>query len=107
MPKGKGENEGKSDKPIKLTPQKAAARLAEQVEPDLRRLMADAGAPAGVQAAPGDFGAGLKKALPHILTALIELGEVAADGQLTPDEVSRIAGKVFEFVRGFRAAPGA
>lgn len=105
MAKAKGESKG--EQAIKLTPQKAAARLAEQVEPDLRRLMADAGAPEGAQAAPGDFGARLKKALPHILTALIELGEVAADGQLTPDEVSRIAGKVFEFVRGFRAAPGA
>lgn len=58
--------------------------------------------PTGAQAAPGDFGKKLRKVLPHILTALMEVGAVAADGQLSADEVRDLAGKLFEFVRGLR-----
>ena len=98
----------KDEKPIKLAPAKAAAALAEKVEPELRRLMADnpaGAAPEGVQAGLGDFGAKLKKALPQIITGLMEVGAIAADGQVSADEVQAIAGRIFELIRGRKPAP--
>ena len=93
------------EKPIKLAPAKAAAALAERVEPELRRMMADNPAPEGVQAGLGDFGAKLKKALPQIITGLMEVGAIAADGQVSADEVQAIAGKIFELIRNRKSAP--
>ena len=83
-------------------PTKPAHQLSEKV---LAEMPQDA-APEGTQAAPGDFVAKLRKALPHILTGLMEVGAVAADGQLSADEVKELAGKVFEFVRGLRTQGG-
>lgn len=94
------------EKPITLAPAKAAAQLAEKVEPELLRLMAaDSGVPDSVQAGLGDFGAKFKKALPKVITGLMEIGAIAADGQVSADEVQAIAGKLFELIRARKQAP--
>lgn len=95
----------KGEKPVKLTPQKAAARLADQVLPELEARMREegAGAPEGAQAGLAELGGKLRKALPQIIAGLMELGAIAADGQLSADEVRDLAGKLFEFIRARRA----
>lgn len=93
-------------KPGKVTTERAAQALAKRVEPEVMAL-AQRGGPEGVQAAPfdGTFAKKLKKALPRIIAAAIEVGAIAADGQVSADEVKQIAGKVFEFFTGLRQTP--
>ena len=93
----------KGEKPVKLTPQRAAAKVADQVLPELEARMREQGVPEGAQAGLADLGAKLKKALPQIIAGLMELGAIAADGQLSADEVRDLAGKLFEFIRSRRA----
>lgn len=81
--------------------------VADQVAAEVLALHQQQAAPAGTQAAPGNFGAKLKKAVPFIISALTEVGAIAADGHLSADEVKGIAGKIFEFLQAQKKAPAA
>lgn len=80
----------------------AAAKLSERLLAEMKSDAVAVAGPPGSQAAPGAFGAKLRKALPHLLTGLMELGAVAADGQLSADEAKALAGKLLEFIKGVR-----
>jgi hypothetical protein len=86
----------------KVALSKAAEDLAGRIAPDVEDRLLLTSPPEGAQAAPGDFGARLRKGLPYLLTGLMEAGEIAKDGQVSPAELARIAGTLADLICGLR-----
>lgn len=84
--------------------------LVDRIAAELEALDAPApppGFPARLRSPvkSGDRGR-IKKALPHILKGLIEVGLIAADGQVSADELRKIVGGISTLFRGLRKPDG-
>lgn len=87
---------------------KPDAALVKQVTDEVRnRLQAADAPPPGTQAAPGDFAKRFGKLVPKLSRLALEAAAIAADGQVSPSEMMEIAGKVVEFIQGFKKSPDA
>lgn len=91
-----------SPQPAAPAPPTAATGLSQRLLAEMQPQLA-AAAPEGAQAAPGDVVKTMRRALPHLVAGLMELGAIARDGKLDADETKALAGKLLEFVRGMRA----
>jgi hypothetical protein len=76
-------------------------QLNELVEARLEE--AEPTAPEGAEAAPADFMKHIGKLIPRLSPLALEIAISGADGQLSPDEVNAVAGKLVEFVQSLRA----
>jgi hypothetical protein len=76
-------------------------QLNELVEARLEE--AEPAAPEGAEATPADFMKHIGKLIPRLSPLALEIAISGADGQLSPDEVNAVAGKVVEFIHSLRA----
>jgi hypothetical protein len=76
-------------------------QLNELVEARLEE--AEPSAPEGAEATPADFMKHIGKLIPRLSPLALEIAISGADGQLSPDEVNAVAGKVVEFIQSLRA----
>jgi hypothetical protein len=76
-------------------------QLNELVEARLEE--AEPSAPEGAEASPADFLKHIGKLIPKLSPLALEIAISGADGQLSPDEVNAVAGKLVEFVQSLRA----